>query len=174
MPQGLQRNCRYRTSNPLQLGHPTEESYKGRTDGTTKTPTIVYVHGGGWVLGNLETHDRICRVLAEKSEAIVVAVDYRLSPEAKFPSAVHEVAAVAKHLHENADQYGIDADRMGMAGDSGGAHLNLAATLYLRQEVGDASYIKALCQNNKRLFGTGRNAQEKNRYGSVSGIGITT
>lgn len=83
--------------------YPTEESYKGRTDGTTKTPTIVYVHGGGWVLGNLETHDRICRVLAEKSEAIVVAVDYRLSPEAKFPSAVHEVAAVAKHLHENAD-----------------------------------------------------------------------
>ena len=74
----------------------------------------------------------------------MVAVDYRLSPEAKFPSAVHEVAAVAKHLHENADQYGIDADRMGMAGDSGGAHLNLAATLYLRQDVGDASYIKAL------------------------------
>lgn len=129
---------------PVRFYYPTEEVLKGRTDNTTKTPAIVYVHGGGWVLGNLDTHDRICRVLAEKSEAIVVAVDYRLSPEAKFPSAVHEVAAVAKHLHENAAQYGIDGERLGMAGDSGGAHLNLASTLYLREEVGDASYIKAL------------------------------
>ena len=63
-------------------------------------PAIVYVHGGGFVLGNLDTHDRVCRVLASHAGVPVVAVDYRLSPEAKFPSAVEEVAAVASYLRE--------------------------------------------------------------------------
>ena len=58
-------------------------------------PAIVYVHGGGFVLGNLDTHDRICRILAKRAGVPVVAVDYRLSPEAKYPSAVREAAAVA-------------------------------------------------------------------------------
>lgn len=129
---------------PVRFYYPTKDALAGKEAGETKTPAIVYVHGGGWVLGNLDTHDRICRVLANKSEAVVVAVDYQLSPEAKFPVAVHEVAAVSEYLHDNCATYGIDGDRMGMAGDSGGAHLNLAATLYLRQEKGGAEYIKAL------------------------------
>ncbi len=129
---------------PVRFYYPSAAAFQGFSQSIPKTPAIVYVHGGGFVLGNLETHDRMCRVLAEKTEAIVVAVDYRLSPEAKYPSAVHEVAAVAEHLHANAAHYGIDGERMGMAGDSGGAHLNLAATLYLRQEKGDAHYILAL------------------------------
>lgn len=107
-------------------------------------PAIVYAHGGGFVLGNLETHDRICRVVAEQSGAIVVAVDYRLSPEARFPVAVEEVAAVALHLHEHGADYGIDGERLGFAGDSGGAHLGLAATFYLRNERGGAAYVKCL------------------------------
>lgn len=107
-------------------------------------PAIIYVHGGGFVLGNLETHDRICRVLAAHAGVPVVAVDYRLSPEAKFPSAVHETAAVATYLHEHGAQHGIDGSRLAFAGDSGGAHLNLAATLYLREEQGDASFVKCL------------------------------
>lgn len=71
-------------------------------------PAIVYVHGGGFVLGNLDTHDRVCRVLASHAGVPVVAVDYRLSPEAKFPSAVEEVAAVASYLHEQGARHGID------------------------------------------------------------------
>lgn len=107
-------------------------------------PAIVYVHGGGFVLGNLDTHDRICRVLAEHAGVPVVAVDYRLSPEAKFPSAVEETAAVASYLHEHGSAHGIDGGRLGFAGDSGGAHLNLAATMYLREERGDSSFVKCL------------------------------
>lgn len=107
-------------------------------------PAIVYAHGGGFVLGNLETHDRICRVLADRAGVPVVAVDYRLSPEAKFPSAVEEVAAVALHLHERGSSYGIDGGRLAFAGDSGGAHLGLAATLHLREICGDSSYVACL------------------------------
>lgn len=129
---------------PVRFYYPTEASVAGKEAGEAATPVIVYVHGGGWVLGNLETHDRICRVLADDSKAIVVAVDYSLSPEAKFPVAVQEVAAVAEFLHENGAAYGIDGERMGMAGDSGGAHLNLASTMYLREERGGADYVKCL------------------------------
>ena len=78
-------------------------------------PAIVYVHGGGFVLGNLDTHDRVCRVLASHAGVPVVAVDYRLSPEAKFPSAVEEVAAVASYLHEQGARHGIDGERLSFA-----------------------------------------------------------
>lgn len=77
-------------------------------------PAIVYVHGGGFVLGNLDTHDRICRILAKRAGVPVVAVDYRLSPEAKYPSAVREAAAVAAHLHEAGKAWGIDGRPPGL------------------------------------------------------------
>ncbi|MEC4183250.1 acetyl esterase [Adlercreutzia sp. R21] len=108
------------------------------------SPAIVYVHGGGFVLGNLDTHDRICRILAERAGVPVVAVDYRLSPEARYPSAVREVAAVASFLHREGAGWGIDGDRLAFAGDSGGAHLGLAATLYLREECDGADFVRCL------------------------------
>ncbi|MCI9494434.1 MAG: acetyl esterase [Adlercreutzia mucosicola] len=108
------------------------------------SPAIVYVHGGGFVLGNLDTHDRICRILAERAGVPVVAVDYRLSPEARYPSAVRETAAVASFLHREGAGWGIDGDRVAFAGDSGGAHLGLAATLYLREECGGADFVRCL------------------------------
>ena len=127
---------------PVRYYYPTDESAAARAASKPETPAIVYVHGGGFVLGNLDTHDRICRVLARNAGVAVVAVDYRLSPEAKFPSAVHEVAAVAAHLHEHGAEHGIDGDRLSFAGDSGGAHLSLAATMYLREELGGSDFVK--------------------------------
>ena len=124
--------------------YPTEEAKAAYESHAGLLPAIVYVHGGGFVLGNLDTHDRICRVLAHDADAIVMAVDYHLSPEAKYPSAVEEVAFAREHLHNHGDYYGVDGDRLAMAGDSGGAHLNLASTLYLREENGDASFVKCL------------------------------
>ncbi|MBC2889202.1 acetyl esterase [Gordonibacter massiliensis (ex Traore et al. 2017)] len=129
---------------PVRYYYPTREAAAGRAAGEPATPGIVYAHGGGFVLGNLDTHDRICRILADKTGAVVVAVDYRLSPEAKYPSAVEEVAAVAEHLHVHGAAYGIDGDRLAFAGDSGGAHLGLAATLYLREERGGSGFVKCL------------------------------
>ena len=107
-------------------------------------PAIVYAHGGGFVLGILDTHGRITRILAEKTGAVVVAVDYALSPEAKFPRAVEEIAAVATYLHEHGADHGIDGNRLAFAGDSGGAHLGLAATLYMREEKGTSDCVRCL------------------------------
>lgn len=128
---------------PVRLYYPTKD--RASLEQADETlPGIVYAHGGGFVLGNLETHDRICRVLASKTGAVVVAVDYRLSPEAKFPVAVEEVAHVAKRVHEQGNTWGIDGNRLAFAGDSGGAHLGLAATMYLREELGGSAFVKCL------------------------------
>ncbi|MEG0844946.1 MAG: acetyl esterase [Raoultibacter sp.] len=107
-------------------------------------PCIIYIHGGGFVVGNLDTHDRIMRMLAQATGAMVVGVDYHLAPEHKFPSAVIECATVASYLHTAGAAHGIDVNDISFAGDSGGAHLSLAATLYLRDELGDNSFIKTL------------------------------
>ncbi|MFR8046749.1 MAG: alpha/beta hydrolase fold domain-containing protein [Eggerthella lenta] len=97
---------------PVRYYYPTAASAASRAAGEPATPAIVYVHGGGFVLGNLDTHDRVCRILASHAGVPVVAVDYRLSPEAKFPSAVEEVAAVASYLHEQGARHGIDGERL--------------------------------------------------------------
>jgi acetyl esterase len=106
-------------------------------NGEQPPPCSVFLHGGGWVVGSLETHDRVMRSLAAKTGAVVVGVDYSLSPEAKFPRAVEESAAVASHLHRHAGALGINGERISFAGDSGGANLSVASALLLRDTVTD-------------------------------------
>lgn len=108
------------------------------------TPCIFYIHGGGMVVGNNDTHDRIMRILAEAGDCIVAGIDYSLSPEAKYPQALEECAAVIQYLRNEADKYGIDKDNLGIAGDSGGANLSLGTFLYLRDHEKNTEYIKAL------------------------------
>lgn len=97
-------------------------------------PAIVFMHGGGFMLGNLDSHDRIARVLAGASGAAVVAIDYSLSPEARFPQALLECAGAIAHLSLGGERYGIDGGRLAVAGDSAGAMLALGAVLMLRDE----------------------------------------
>ncbi len=92
-------------------------------------PTLVYCHGGGWVIGDLDTHDVLCRDLAELGRCVVVAVDYRLGPEHRFPAAVDDVLAATRWLHTQAGALGLDAQRFAVGGDSAGG--NLAAVLAL-------------------------------------------
>ncbi|KXZ57692.1 Acetyl esterase [Brevibacterium ravenspurgense] len=101
-------------------------------------PAIIFVHGGGFSVGNLDTHDRIQRVLAAESGAAVIAVDYSLTPEAVFPQALHEVAGAAAYFAARGAEHGIDPKRLAFAGDSAGAILSLTATLLLRDEPGVA------------------------------------
>ncbi len=109
-----------------------------------KLPVIEFIHGGGFVVGSPDTHDRVCRILAEKTGAAVVSVDYHLSPESKYPTNIQECAQVAKYLHEHGAERGIDGDDLSFAGDSGGAVLSMAANLWLRDEEGDNSFVKSL------------------------------
>jgi acetyl esterase len=97
-------------------------------------PCLFYLHGGGWVLGSLESHDGICCTLANEAACWVVAVDYRLAPEHPFPAAVDDCAAAFKWLASQASAIGIDGDRMAVGGDSAGG--NLAAVLALMSRDG--------------------------------------
>lgn len=86
-------------------------------------PGLVYFHGGGFVAGSLETHDGICRSLANASGCRLISVDYRLGPEARFPAAVEDACAATRWIADHAVQLGIDARRLGVSGDSAGATL---------------------------------------------------
>lgn len=94
-------------------------------------PVLLYFHGGGWVVGSLDTHDRIMRLLAEKSGALVLGVDYRLAPEHKFPAAHDDALAALRHAIHHGSGWGIDTSRLAVAGDSAGANLAVAACLGL-------------------------------------------
>lgn len=93
----------------------------------------LYLHGGGWVLGSLDTHDDIARRLAVASGHAVLSVDYRLAPEHPFPAALEDALAVARWAHANAARLGCDPDRLAIAGDSAGG--NLAAVVTQRSGV---------------------------------------
>jgi acetyl esterase len=94
-------------------------------------PALVYLHGGGWVLGDLDTHDRIMRLLAQKSGALVLGVDYRLAPEHKFPAAHDDALMAFRHAARHGREWGIDVARLAVGGDSAGANLALASCLSL-------------------------------------------
>lgn len=91
-------------------------------------PLLVFFHGGGFVIGTLDTHDNLCRALAKQSGAVVVSVAYRLAPEAKFPAAPLDCYRATCWLVEHAAQLGVDGSRLALAGDSAGANLALAVS----------------------------------------------
>lgn len=101
-------------------------------------PVLVYFHGGGWVWSSVDTHDRLTREYAAAARCAVVSVDYALSPEAQFPQALEECAAVVRWIAAHGASWGLDGDRIVLGGDSAGGNLALATALYLRDSAGPA------------------------------------
>ncbi|MQA86399.1 MAG: alpha/beta hydrolase fold domain-containing protein [Streptosporangiales bacterium] len=99
-------------------------------------PVLVYFHGGGWVIGNVEVVDRPCRALANATGCVVVSVEYRLSPETKFPGPAEDCYAAARWVAEHADELGADPGRVGVAGDSAGGNLAAVVSLMARDRGG--------------------------------------
>lgn len=99
-------------------------------------PIVVFFHGGGWVVGDLDTQDMICRGLCHGAGSLVVSVDYRLAPEHKFPAAVDDAFAATRWAAEHAEELDGDASRLSVAGDSAGANLSAAVALRVRDEQG--------------------------------------
>jgi acetyl esterase len=95
-------------------------------------PVLVFFHGGGWVIGNLDSHDVVCRALANEGELIVISVDYRLSPEHKFPAAVEDSIAATEWISKNGARLGIDAARLMVGGDSAGGNLAAVVAIHAR------------------------------------------
>src|SRR5215468_7025750 len=101
--------------------------YRPKAAGEAKLPALVFAHGGGFVFGNLDSHDVLCAQLALEAGIAVLAIDYRLAPEARFPAAFDDVVAGLKWAAANGASAGIDADKLAVGGDSAGG--NLAASV---------------------------------------------
>ena len=112
--------------------------------GSGPHPVLVYFHGGGWVLGNLDTHDGVCRSLCHRSGGLIVAVDYRRSPEHKFPAALEDCSAVVRWCAKGAAEIGGDGTRLAVAGDSAGGNLAAALALALRDQGGPRLALQVL------------------------------
>jgi acetyl esterase len=101
-------------------------------------PCLVFFHGGGWVIGNLDSHDVACRKLADEGQLIVISIDYRLAPEHKFPAAVNDVIAATTWIAGHARQLGVDASRLMIGGDSAGGNLAAVVAIAARDGNGPA------------------------------------
>jgi acetyl esterase len=99
-------------------------------------PVVIYTHGGGWVLGDRETHDRLVRELAVGANAVVVFVDYDRSPESRYPVAVEESYAVLKYVAEHPQEFGADASSIAIAGDSVGGNMTAVVALLAKERKG--------------------------------------
>jgi acetyl esterase len=112
-----------------------------RPEASDGLPAIVHFHGGGWVMGDLDTHDSVCRDLAAASGCAVVAVHYRLAPEARFPAAFEDSLAVTQSVAE----LGLDADRVAVVGDSAGGGLAASVAQELRGELRHQALVYPVC-----------------------------
>ena len=127
-------------------------------------PLLVYFHGGGFVFGDLVTHDSLCRLLCRSSAAHVLAVDYRLAPEHPFPAAIEDARAALAWAHENAERLGADPARVGVGGDSAGGNLAAVVSQLSTRDGGPAPALQLLIypatdmttrRRSRDLFGEG-------------------
>ncbi|MEO5839251.1 MAG: alpha/beta hydrolase [Acidimicrobiales bacterium] len=114
------------------------------TDAPGPHPVVVFFHGGGWVIGSIESHDATCKSLAAASGMVFVSVDYRLAPEYKFPTPPEDCFAATKWVVENAAEIGVDTSRLAVAGDSAGGNLAAAVALMARERGGPAIKFQLL------------------------------
>src|SRR5215216_5352696 len=99
-------------------------------------PCLVFFHGGGWVIGDLDTHEVACQKLAHEGEMIVISVDYRLAPENKFPAAIDDAIAATRWISDNAVQLNVDAKQISVGGDSAGGNLAAIVAIDARDNGG--------------------------------------
>ncbi len=109
-----------------------------------KLPALIYAHGGGWVFGNLDSHDVLCAQLAIEAGIVVFHIDYRLAPEARFPGAFDDVVAGLKWVAANGGSVGIDTSRLAIGGDSAGGNLAAAASIWARDNGGPKLRLQLL------------------------------
>ena len=133
--------------------------------GSGPFPVLVYFHGGGWVLCDIETHDPVCRSLARAAECIVVSVDYRLAPEHKFPAAADDCYAATQWVMNNATLINGDPDRVAVGGDSAGGNLAAVVALMARDRAGPALVFQLLVYPVTDYYTAGTPSYQENADG---------
>ena len=139
---------------PLRVYRPA-----GMTD-SRKLPALIFFHGGGWVIGDLETHDVACRQITAEAGVSVIAVDYRLAPEHKFPAAVDDAWAATRWIAAHAAELGIDAERVAVGGDSAGGNLAAVVALLARDAGGPRIRLQILTYPVTDLASESRSYEE--------------
>jgi acetyl esterase len=150
----MEATARARKAEPLPVARVEEREMAGPAgpirlrlywpNAAAPVPAIAYYHGGGHVIGSLDTHDLIARNLCSGAGALVVSVDYRMGPEHRFPAAVEDSFAALKWLHAQAAELGADPNRLGIHGDSAGANLAAVVALMARDAGGPALRLQSL------------------------------
>src|SRR5450631_4532853 len=130
-----------------------------------KSPTVVFFHGGGWVAGDLETHDRQARLIAIETGAVVVSVDYRRPPETRFPGAFEDAFAAVCDVFARISELGLDPARVGVAGDSAGGNLAAAVAIACR-DAGIGLAAQMLVYPVTDVAGNYADAKENARFPS--------
>ena len=133
--------------------------------GSGPFPVLVYFHGGGWVLCNIDTHDPVCRSLANAAECLVVSVDYRLAPEHKFPAAADDCYAATQWVMNSASLINGDADRVAVGGDSAGGNLAAVVALMARDRGGRAPVFQLLIYPATDYYLPGTSSYQHNADG---------
>jgi acetyl esterase len=132
-------------------------------------PTLIYLHGGGFILFSIDTHDRLMREYAAAGQFAVLGVDYPLSPEARYPTALNQIVELVDWLHNGgAEELGIDPHRLAMGGDSAGGNLSVATALRLRDR-GTLDRLKGLLLNYG-AFGVECSDEAEARYGGPEAV----
>lgn len=134
-------------------------------DGTAgPKPALVYLHGGGWTIFSIDTHDRLMREYAERAGIVLIAVDYTLSPEVRFPRALDETLAVVHWLRAHGPEVGVDPEQIAVGGDSAGAAMTIATCMRLR-DAGQGDVVKAMLLNYG-AFDAACDTESYERYGN--------
>ncbi|MCP4177989.1 MAG: alpha/beta hydrolase [bacterium] len=128
---------------------------------------FLYLHGGGWMTGNLDTHDNICRAFCKRAECLVVAVDYRLTPENKFPAGFNDVCTVFEWIVDSIDSYNGNPNAVGVGGDSGGGTMAAALAVKYNKKTKYNIVFQMLCYPSLNIasFNTGSYHEFKEGYG---------
>ena len=166
MREGTAQRARQRSRGPemhavseLRIGQVAARLYRPVGE---RTPLVVYLHGGGWTIGSLETHDRICRRLADGSGAAILAIDYRLAPEHPWPTSVVDTVSALRWVASGPPELGEALGSVAVAGDSAGGTLAALACLRLREEDPAAlPDLQALLYANTDLTGAQPSMREK-------------
>lgn len=137
--------------------------------GGRPAPALIYLHGGGFILFSIDTHDRLMREYASAGEFLVLGVDYPLSPEARYPTALNQIIELVDWLHENgADVLGVDPTRLAIGGDSAGGNLSVATALRMRDR-GTPDRLRGLLLNYG-AFGIECSDEAEARFGGEGAV----